>query len=296
MFSLRKFILPVFLSLAISLNSYAGSSQNNNQKQEKKDPQTFSECFDVFHGELNNELERRKARLSGLEEFSIINRYIQSSSYHAAPQTLSEEDSERLEKFIKSSAKSSLREFVNEVRWLDHLKNTLKKAVSFELEVKGGNHAKEGYYAPELAEEDRLEKIELSETSRLTLREKLFGKGYEMHTGLRPSWHDGNPDLEFYSRLENFYLFNPKFNFKRAKISFNSQREVEFKLEKFLGGGRNSSSYAQLKFSQELFDNSPETTLSLIHEIRDPRARLSLTGGKNEHYGNFILAGYTIVF
>lgn len=276
-------LLPLVLLGISSFNTFASTTgqasslkQNSNVSEvtdekgvKRADPQTLEEHFNVFSKEFDNEIKRRNERLSGIEEYLILEKMPTWSSSNEPSNFyyLSENERDELKDYGLDLLKKTARETINKTWWMNDLEDFGKSLISYGVSVKGEDAGKKVYASPELNEEERLERRELrEETTQLQGTLNELGKSYEFDSGIRirgirSNLQDSTGRVEYYCSLKNFKLFNNSID----KINFRIRGDKEAKVEltKIIWQGL----YSRLRLdSEEITEGLDRVTFSLIKD------------------------------
>jgi hypothetical protein len=261
-------LLPLVLWGISSFNTFANTSneqispskQNSpvkevvNEKGVKKaDPQTLGEHFDVFSKEFDNEMKRRNERLSGVEEYILLEKMPSWASSNETSNFyyLTENERDELKDYGLGLLKDTGRETVNKTWWMDELKDFGKGLVSYGISLRGEKAGKRNYSSSKLKEEDRLEERALEEeTTKLQTTVNKLGENYEFDSGVRvrgikPNLKDASEALEYYGSLKNFKILGNQFYKANFKIRGDEKTKIE--LTKLLKEGM----YSRVRLDSE---------------------------------------------
>ena len=276
--------MSLFLVAAVSFPSIANDPNNLEKslvpvetrvvkKEKKLNQETFADSWDVFEGEVVKEVGRRRERFKDNEESLLLENYISRLQFDPT-YTLDHEQTEMLEDFVWDIFEDAGKEFIDAHPAINELENELKKNVSYEV-AETGKGKKKDYFAPDLSEEDRLEKKQEEEVTTFRRWAKYFGDGYEMKTGVKPYIHHMDVHMKAYAQVKNLDLWGR--HFRKAKLEINSEQELKFKLQKFRGDGW----YSELSHKMDIGEETDETRLSLTKAYQDPQARVSFYIGRD---------------
>jgi hypothetical protein len=315
-YSLKQWAFSLLLVPVMFFNLYAGEQKQEtgqikaiqktqqNELEEKADSEKavekidtsdyenmiFSDYFTIYNTEFSKELKRKREQLGSLEELSIINTYAFHNwffPYEAHQTPLDQRELKKARRFVFGVLGDSLREFSNEVKWINTLEDQGSRRLKYRLFAKKDPAIKE-FYSPTLQDEERIEDREDQETTTLFGNlEQALGEGHEFHAGAGVYFYNRDLGVNANARIEDFTLFN-KYFFRKASLKLNIHRHAKFKIQSFF----HENIYAQFEYETEnMFDNHQEWVFSITNEIKDPRSNISVFFGQDKE-SSFIGVNY----
>jgi len=258
MTNLKKKLLPILFSTLLPIILTGCLSKPVKKDFNKK----YLEAVKVYDEEIKKDVEGKKENLDYLSQFNALKKY-QRKGYlpsNSPFNTLSQEERDLLLDFYGDTLKSSVKETIDRLEWADKIENRVKRAVSYEVTIKGREANGKDEQTTDIIEKKKKEAEEKTKKEFVT---KKFGKRWKFSTGVKPNLSSSSlVRAEVYSQLRNF---GPKkFNFRKARLSVNTDLEAELGVTKTI----NNKWYSRVRVGAEANNNGffDESTLSFVRK------------------------------